>query len=471
MPDVGSTLLGWHVALRELLLVIAIGVAISGLDDLFVDFVFFARSLWRRQAIYSRYPRASAESLRRADPAPIAIIVPAWDESAVIGAMLSDLVLRLDYPRYRVFVGLYPNDPAGIAAVAAVVAAVGDARIESVICRHPGPTTKADCLNHLWTAVVAYEARAREAFKAVVLHDAEDVVHAQELWIYDALIPRLAMVQLPVMPLPDPGSRWISGHYLDEFAENHAKDMVVREALGAAVPSAGVACAIDRDILGRIAAAAGGAPFDATCLTEDYELGHRIKALGGRGALVRVRSGSERVVVATREHFPASFDAALRQKTRWLTGIALAGWDRLGWPGGIADRYMLLRDRKSLVAALLTIAAYGAGLLVLVDLGLRRAFPTALPPMTTPGLAALLWFNAGLLAWRLLMRAGFTGHAYGFAEGLRAIPRALASNFINAAAAWTAARRYRAMMRGTAQLTWDKTAHRFPRADSLADLS
>ena len=65
MPYVGSTLFAaWHIGLRELLLVIGIGVAISGLDDLFVDLVFFARSLWRRLAIYSRHPRASAESLR-----------------------------------------------------------------------------------------------------------------------------------------------------------------------------------------------------------------------------------------------------------------------------------------------------------------------------------------------------------------------------------------------------------------------
>ena len=51
--------------------------------------------------------------------------------------------------------------------------------------------------------------------------------------------------------------------------------------------------------------------------------------------------------VATREHFPASFDAAVRQKARWLTGIALAGWDRIGWRGGLVNRWMLLRDRKA----------------------------------------------------------------------------------------------------------------------------
>ncbi len=459
MADAGLVLIAaWHMLLGELLLVTAIGIALSSLDDLFIDIVYFLRLAWRRAAIYSRFPRASAESLRRPDPAAIAIIVPAWDESAVIGAMLRNLTQRLDYPRYRVFVGVYPNDPAGMLAVAGV----GDHHLQTVICSAPGPTTKADCLNHLWAAVVAHEEKTGLMFKAVVLHDAEDVVHPQELWIYDALIPRLAMVQLPVLPLPDRDSRWVSGHYCDEFAESHAKDLVVREALGAAMPSAGVACAIDRAYLGRIAAAAGGRPFDPDCLTEDYELGHRIKALGGRGALVRLRSGDEAVVVATREHFPGDFAAARRQKARWLTGIALAGWDRIGWPGGFADRYMLLRDRKALLAALLTVMAYGVGLLVLADMLLRAALPMTMPPLAGRQLTALLWLNAALLAWRLLMRSLFTAHAYGPVEGLRAIPRALASNIINAAAAWDASRRYLATIRGAAPLAWDKTLHHYP---------
>jgi adsorption protein B len=346
----------------------------------------------------------------------------------------------------------------------AAVRRIDDARLDIAVCSRPGPTTKSDCLNHLWRAVVAHEEASGTRFKAVVLHDAEDVVHPQELWIYDALIPRLAMVQLPVMPLPDPKSRWVSGHYLDEFAESHAKDLVVREALGAAVPSAGVACAIDRRYLGRIADAAGGQPFDPNCLTEDYELGYRIKALGGRGALVRLRSGNERVVVATREHFPASFDAAVRQKSRWLTGIALAGWDRLGWPAGFFERYMLVRDRKALLTSMLSMVAYAAVVLVLLDGAIQRTWPetASLPPLMTPVIASLLWFNAAMLAWRLAMRASFAAYGYGPVEGLRAIPRALASNFINAAAAWHAIGRYRATLRNGSALVWDKTSHQFP---------
>ena len=326
--------------------------------------------------------------------------------------------------------------------------------------RRPRPIA----LNHLWRAVIADEAAAGRRFKAVILHDAEDVVDPLELRVFDHLMPRLAMVQLPVEPLPDPASPWISGHYLDEFAESHVKDMVVREGLGAAVPSAGVACAIDRALLGRIADAAGGAPFDADCLTEDYELGLKIKRLGARTALVRMaRPGGG--VVALREHFPADLDSALRQKSRWLLGIALGGWDRLGWSGGFADRLMLMRDRKAIVSALLTMLGYAVGLLVLLDLALIAATPGAdrFTPLAPDGgiLDWTLRFTTGALIWRLLMRSACTWHVYGWREGLSALPRVVIANLINAMAAWRAVRQYLELRSGGA-MTWDKTAHRFP---------
>ena len=451
-----------HGITREALSIAAVALAVSSIDDIAVDLLFFARLGWRRLTVYRRHDRAFAEALPAEAPGAMAIVVPAWDETAVIGAMLRDLTRRVDYPDYRVFVGVYPNDFATHAAVVGV----GDKRIETIVCTLPGPTTKADCLNHLWRALQAYEVRAGMRFKAVVLHDAEDVVDARELRVFDHLIGRLAMVQLPVIPLVDARSRWIAGHYLDEFAESHSKDMVVREAIGAAVPSAGVACAIDRDMLGRIADMAGGAPFDAACLTEDYELGLRIKALGGRGALVRIAGAPGEGVVATREHFPGDLDAALKQKTRWLLGIALGGWDRIGWRGGFADRLMLMRDRKSLVSALLTMFGYGSAVLVALDGLAARLVPGAasFAPLVDPGgwLEVVLHFTAGVLVWRLAMRAGFTARVHGWREGLRAIPRVIVSNGINAIAAWRATWRYLAIRRGRAELVWDKTAHRFP---------
>lgn len=446
-----------HLAARELLTLAAFGLALSGLDDLFIDLVYIGRRLAGARPVPTPEPAPAA-----GEPRWLAVLVPAWDEAAVIGAMLARLTATQRYPRFHVFVGVYPNDPATRAAVLAV----GDARVSAVLCARPGPTTKADCLNQLWDAVIADEAARQRRFAAIVLHDAEDVVHPLELALQDHWLATHALVQLPVLPLCDPGSRWIGGHYLDEFAENHAKDLVVREALGAALPSAGVACAIRRDLVAQIAALGGGAPFDPHCLTEDYELGIKVRALGGRGVLVRARDSDGRLI-GTAEHFPATLAAAVRQKTRWLTGIALAGWDRLGWPGGLADRYMLLRDRKAILAALLVLLGYAALPLVAADLvGRALLGATAMPPLAPQGslLAALLAINAGLLGWRLAVRALFTARANGWREGLRAVPRAVVGNLVNALAALRALRRYWSTSTGRAAQVWEKTAHRFPGA-------
>ena len=197
-----------------------------------------------------------------------------------------------------------------------------------------------------------------------MLHDAEDVVHPLELTLFDRLIERAGVIQLPVLPLVDPASRWISGHYCDEFAESHAKELVVREAVGAAIPLAGVGCAISRQSLSQLAGLHGGRPFAGTSMTEDYEMGLRLGALGVRTMFVRLPAlPGSRAVVSSRGHFPASLDDAVRQKARWIGGIAFAGWDRLGWRGGLGERWMRMRDRRGPLAALVIFAGYLAAFL------------------------------------------------------------------------------------------------------------
>lgn len=118
---------GIEVVMRELLLFAAAGLAIGGGDDLLVDLLYLARRLIRRR---DRLP--SVADLRR----PVAsgrmiVFIPAWDEAAVIGAMLSTALERIVHPDYRLYVGLYPNDPATIAAAAEV--AERDDRVRLVI--------------------------------------------------------------------------------------------------------------------------------------------------------------------------------------------------------------------------------------------------------------------------------------------------------------------------------------------------
>lgn len=446
---------------KQLLVLAAIGIAVSSVDDLLVDISYILGRFWRWLTVYSRYAPMHADDLGAADPGFMAILVPAWDEAEVIADMLRATLRRLDYPNYRLFVGVYPNDPSTRAAVLSVV----DPRVDVVLTSRPGPTSKADCLNHLYRAALRHAARTGRPVKAFVLHDAEDLVDPQELTVFNHLIPRKAMVQAPVIALPDPASRWVAGSYMDEFAECHGKDMVVREWLGASLPSAGVGCAFSAEILARLAADNDGVPFNETSVTEDYELGVRIGLSGGKAALVRIPGG--RGVIATREHFPHSMEAAVRQRTRWLLGIALMGWDRLGWQGSLADRYMLWRDRKALVNAVLIVAGY-IGLVHIAGLAvLQIVWPaaSAIAGFVEPGslLSSLMAVNGALLGWRLVMRWLFVTRLYGWREGLRAIPRTLISNIINARAAFRAARRFAGLARTGGRAAWDKTAHRFPR--------
>ena len=439
----------------ELALFAGVGFLLFAVNDLLVDIIYFARRIWRASTIYRRYPRAYATYfIFNKNPGFLAIFVPAWDEASVIAPMLKSALDRLDYDDYRIFVGHYRNDP----ATGAAIASVRDARVEAVEVDADGPTTKADCLNHLYDALIAYETDNGRSAKAVVLHDAEDVVHPLELRIFDGLIDRAAVIQLPVLPIPDPHSRWISGHYCDEFAEAHIKELVVREAVGAAIPLAGVGCAIARKPLAQLAALGEGKPFAGRSMTEDYELGLRIGALGLKTMFVRIAARpSELGVVASRGHFPATIGDAVRQKARWLGGIALAGWDRLGWTGGLGERWMRMRDRRGPLAALLLVAAYGAALLW-SQIWLAEALGAPIQARFDSTLAALLKVNACLLAWRVLMRAVFTGSAYGFRQGLLSIPRMVVGNLI---AMLAAARAVTLHIRGGAK-KWDKTRHIFP---------
>jgi adsorption protein B len=291
----------------------------------------------------------------------------------------------------------------------------------------------------------------------VLLHDAEDMVDPAALGLMDRAIDEAEFVQLPVLPEPQSASRWIGSHYCEEFAEAHGKALVVREALGAALPAAGVGCAFSRPMLREIAREMdAGGPFSLDSLTEDYELGLKIKAAGGRSRFLRVR-GENGLLVATRACFPARIDHAVRQKARWVHGIALQGWDRMGWGGSTAERWMRVRDRRGPLTALVLFTGYllvvlGSPLMIAAGLGL-------VPPLRLePLLLTILIVNFASFVWRAAMRAVFTAREFGLAEGVRAVLRIPVTNIIAMMAARRALGAYVASLRG-APLKWDKTFH------------
>ncbi len=449
---------GWLVfAAHELTLFAVVGFLIGGIDDLLIDAIWLVRRVWRGATIYRRHARVDAQSLVAPQrPGRLVVFVAAWDEADVIERMISHALATFDHHDYCIYVGCYPNDPATIAAVRRV----GSSRMRLVIGDRSGPTTKADCLNTLWQALCADERASGFCAKAIVLHDAEDIVHSAELRVFDTLIERFDLVQLPVLPLVDMRSRWIGGHYTDEFAEAHAKTLVVREALGAAIPAAGVGCAFSRALLGRVAAERDGSPFDRDSLTEDYEIGLKLTAFGGRAAFVRLPGYGRQSMVGIRAHFPATLEAAVRQKSRWITGIALAGWDRLGWQGGWPEIWMRLHDRRALIGAIVLVAAYAA-LVLTAGLWVAHALFGTRRFEVDPLLATMLSISGAILLWRLLVRCLFVTQSYGWREGVRAIPRAVIGNVIAIMAARRAVLLY-LRMRHDGIVRWDKTHHAFP---------
>lgn len=443
-----------QLVLREASLFAAVGFLVLGLGDLVVDLAWLIL-VGGRALRPGLAPRSAADLPAPAQPGRFAIFVPAWDESAVIGGMLRHALETFGDADYRIYVGCYPNDP----ATAAAARVIADPHIRIVVGPSAGPTSKADCLNRLWEQMVADEAAEAFTFKAVVLHDSEDVVHSAELRLFDSMIERFDLVQLPVEPLVDRRSRWIAGHYLDEFAEAHGKEMVVRAALGVGLPSAGVGCAIARDALAVIAGQRG-TPFDTDSQTEDYELGLRLRAAGRSASFVRLPAAPGRALVATKGYFPTTLREAATQKARWVAGIALSGWDRLGWSGGLAERWMRLRDRRSMIAAFLLAAAYLGVLCGALVAAIGFATGREMQPFSE---AFMLFAKiaTGLLVWRLLVRFFFVARGHGWREAWRSPFRALLGNAIAIMAAVRALGRYQSRRR-TGHNVWDKTAHAFP---------
>ncbi len=455
----GSVFAVSDFAARELLLFAGIWFLIGALDDLALDMTWFWQRLRARLRKHVRQPDPPA-----APPLNYAVFVPAWDEADVIGDMVAHCLQRWPGDHYRIYVGVYANDPA--TAAAARAKAGEDPRLRIVSLDVAGPSSKADCLNRLWQALRQDGAAQGFVANAIVLHDAEDLVHPAELDLYRRWLATHAFVQIPVRPLIDPASRLISGHYADEFAEAHARKMPVRSAMGVAMPCAGVGCAFRRAMLEQLAAESGNdAPFATDSLTEDYELGIRIHERGGRGAFVREYDASGDLV-ATRAYFPTDLGASVRQKTRWMIGIALSGWDRTGWGGSPGDIWMRARDRRSALAAVVLVAGY-LGLALWLATGIGGIAGLYQPAPVDPAARALLVLTGCTLVWRLLVRAVCTGWEHGWAEALWSLPRALVSNIIAVMAARRALMAYAASLRG-ADLAWDKTRHRIPAAPAHA---
>lgn len=466
-------------------IVVAVLILISSLDDLFIDLWYWSRRLFRKFTVDRKYRSLTADQLLARDEQPLAIMVPAWLEYDVIAPMIENMVSTLDYQNYVVFVGTYINDQLTIDEVERMRRRYK--QLHRVEVPHAGPTCKADCLNWVIQAIFLHEKNHGMTFAGVVLHDSEDVLHPMELRLFNYLLPRKDMIQLPVVSLERNWYEWVAGTYMDEFAEWHGKDLVVRESMTDTVPSAGVGTCFSHRALRVLAGETQNQPFNTDSLTEDYDVGARLAKVGMNAIFVRFPvqfrvlrkswfrkpyESTLKMPLCVREFFPDTFRTAFRQKARWTLGIGLQGWEQMGWNGSLANRYLLFRDRKGVVTAFVSIIAYVIlvqllGLIILRQSGLWDvSFPM---PFETSGVVQYLLLANGIaLAWRIAHRCYFTTVLYGWQHGLLSIPRMVVGNFVNFMAASRAWRMFLVGKVLNRKLVWDKTMHDFPSTDLVA---
>lgn len=466
--------------LTYVVIVIAAFIAITGLDDLLIDVFYWLRRAIRAVTIFRQHNRLSYKELLVIPEKPLAIMIPAWHETGVIGKMAQAAASTLDYENYHIFVGTYPNDPDTQKDVDEVCARFPN--VHKIVCARPGPTSKADCLNNVLDAIMQFEKRAKLSFHGFILHDAEDVISPMELRLFNYLVDRKDLIQVPVYPFERKWYEFVGMHYIDEFTELHAKDVVVREAIVGQVPSAGVGTCFSRRAIQTLLIEGDGIAFDTQSLTEDYDIGFRLKEHGLKEIFVRFpvlnedrsiwkktkrfgQSFRESNVICVREYFPDTIQTAVRQKSRWIIGIVFQGYLTHRWTSNWRLNYFLWRDRKGVLTNFFSFAANIVLFQILLILLYETFWPDAYRFLSifegSPVLIFLLWANVLLMANRLFQRLFFVTSYYGIFQGVLSMPRMLIGNFINFMANWRALKQV--IQQGNPRrMAWDKTTHDFP---------
>jgi adsorption protein B len=429
----------------------------AGVEDFSLDLVSF----WRRL----KPQRIKLSELKRWLKTPekkIAILVPAWQEGEIISQMLLGNVSRIHYENYLFFVGCYPNDLGTIQAVKKV--SKFNPKIIPVINTKNGPTSKGQMLN------VILEKIQREQSKynidAFLLQDSEDVMDPWSLKLVNFKLETYDYIQIPVFSLSVKPFDLVAGTYMDEFAEAHTKDLLIRESFGAAIPSAGVGSAFSKKLATEMLKQHGWV-FYENSVTEDYELGIRAHALGFKGTFACYYFDQGRKkrkhYIATREYFPKKFFRAIRQKTRWTVGIAIQGWKHLGWLGTASNRYYLYRDRRGLATNILSLMGYP----VLVVVGMAR-FAHLWPEEDFLGawgkiLIIMLSLNTFLMLNRLWQRGRSVRGVYGWRAVWLLPLRWPVSVIVNSFACLNALIQVLIVKIRKGSFQWAKTEHELPR--------
>jgi adsorption protein B len=252
------------------------------------------------------------------------------------------------------------------------------------------------------------------------------------------------------------------GVYCDEFTEYQFKDMMARGVLGGFIPSCGVGTAFSRKAVEALAARNQNRIFEPGSLTEDYENGFRVHAMGMRQKFMPIQFQDGRPI-ATREYFPRKFGRAVRQRSRWVTGNTLQTWEYHSARETFRYAYWFWRDRKGLVGNLATpltniLFLYGASTLAWA----QATHGTWALGQETAALAPIYLTGLGLQAAHTAARVGFSSRIYGWRFAAGVPVRVICGNWINCFATVMAIVTYAGAKVHRRPLRWVKTDHAYP---------
>ena len=478
MTQAPSFIFQYLYAVEIMMLIAGVIIAISSIDDLFVDLLYWSSRLMGTSDSKSK-ALPSVEILEQLPERPIAIMVPCWKEHDVIFSMLSSNSRLVRYEHAHYFVGVYLNDPLTQAEVRKAQGLYKN--IHMVLVPHDGPTSKADCLNQTISDIFMFEAEQNIQFAEIVMHDSEDLIHPLELKLFNKLVDIYDFIQLPVYSFSRPITSMIAGLYMDEFAEMHTKDLEVRQRISGVIPCAGVSACFSREAIQHLNDQNQGEAFRTSSFTEDYDIAFRVSELGFNSAFIAypanyaididIDSGNPGILhrtlpVATREFFPSGLEAAYRQRARWLLGIVFQGSQEHGWKGSARDQVFSGarqkgRDHQPGRHARLFCARQPDRVRTLSG-GFRSRKAVCLYPADarTGRCGCSLQLPVSGLA--LVQPNDVHRHDLQFASRPDGRARLVVGNFVNFFATWRAVRIYASHRISGTALVWDKTSHSYP---------
>ena len=90
------------------LLIVAGLIGLSSFDDLVIDLVYWCRRL--RTGVLNTLDRSG--SPQPSQGPKIGVFIANWQEADVLGHVIAGNLAAVDYARFRIYLGVYPNDTA-----------------------------------------------------------------------------------------------------------------------------------------------------------------------------------------------------------------------------------------------------------------------------------------------------------------------------------------------------------------------